>query len=173
MRRLFLKFLLGIIVAAFPLGTKAGDNDIQISRLNYYDYDHCGWRTPEEQEEGFVCILKPNGQELFKSLVTELGIVMSPKMLATADTLGEAGFEFGLATSFTTIKNKLAGDLDKPIEVVKAVLRGHDKGSSVCRHDVLGFSTVLSWIAVPQERRFLICEGFPCENEYRAYNLKN
>ena len=102
------RFSLAIIIVAallYVFPAAAGDNDLQLSRLNYYDYDHCGWMTPKTEGGEFVCVLKPNGQENFESLATELGILMSPKMMATADTLGEAGFEFGLATSFTTINN--------------------------------------------------------------------
>jgi hypothetical protein len=41
--------------------------------------------------------------ELFQKFATEFGMVMSPKFLAPAETLGLAGFDVGLEASFTPI----------------------------------------------------------------------
>jgi hypothetical protein len=45
-------------------------------------------------------------QSQFRSLMSELGVVMSPKFLSPADTLGWSGFQLSFDTSFTQISNK-------------------------------------------------------------------
>lgn len=44
-------------------------------------------------------------QTQFRSLMSELGVVMSPRMLSPADTLGWSGFQLSFESSFTQISN--------------------------------------------------------------------
>src|SRR5581483_7918634 len=45
-------------------------------------------------------------QSSYRSLMSEMGVVMSPKFLSPADTLGWSGFQLSFDTSFTAISNK-------------------------------------------------------------------
>ena len=94
-----------LVVSIFAPKALAGSNDLRLARLNYFDQQYCGWNTPDKGGDAVLCVLKPNGQDMFGKLITELGIATAPKMLTTPDTSGQAGFEFGLATSFTTVNN--------------------------------------------------------------------
>jgi len=44
-------------------------------------------------------------RDSFRSFATEFGLALSPKFMAPAETLGEAGFEFAIESSFTGINN--------------------------------------------------------------------
>lgn len=47
----------------------------------------------------------PVRQTMYKSLMSELSLVMSPRALAPSDTLGYSGFQLAFETSFTQISN--------------------------------------------------------------------
>jgi hypothetical protein len=51
-------------------------------------------------------------QSRFRSMMSELGVVVAPRLLTPADTLGYAGFQFSAELGITTINNnrKLSGD---------------------------------------------------------------
>ena len=71
----------------------AGDNDVVISRLsNVIDGQ---------------MIAGVDGQS-FRSLASELGVVLAPRLLSPSDTLGFAGFQFAADFAFTTISNDKA-----------------------------------------------------------------
>ena len=67
----------------------AGDNDLVLSRLGTINAD---------QTVG-------NGED-FRSLVSELGVVLAPRLLSPSDTLGFGGFQFAADFSLTSISNK-------------------------------------------------------------------
>jgi hypothetical protein len=72
-----------VALAAAPPTARAGDNDLVLSRLGLVVTDAEG--TPV----GVV------GQNLeFRALVSELGVILAPRLLAPADTLGFGGFQF-------------------------------------------------------------------------------
>ncbi len=48
----------------------------------------------------------PVRQTMYKSLMSELGVVIAPRALSPADTLGYSGFQLAFETSFTQISNK-------------------------------------------------------------------
>ena len=52
----------------------------------------------------------PNGKipllSQFRSLMSEMSVVMAPKLLAPADTLGWSGFHFSFDSTFTQVDNK-------------------------------------------------------------------
>jgi len=45
-------------------------------------------------------------QSAYRSLMSELGVVMAPRLLSPADTLGYSGFAFSFDSSFTSINNR-------------------------------------------------------------------
>jgi hypothetical protein len=47
----------------------------------------------------------PVRQTMYKSLMSELGVVIAPRALSPADTLGYSGFQLAFETSFTQISN--------------------------------------------------------------------
>ncbi|HEY2745313.1 MAG TPA: hypothetical protein VGL86_11840 [Polyangia bacterium] len=47
----------------------------------------------------------PARQSMYKSLMSELGVVIAPRALSPADTLGYSGFQLAFETSFTQISN--------------------------------------------------------------------
>jgi hypothetical protein len=51
-------------------------------------------------------------QSRFRSMMSELGVVVAPRLITPADTLGYAGFQFSGELGFTTINNnrKISGD---------------------------------------------------------------
>jgi hypothetical protein len=50
--------------------------------------------------------------DAYRTLVSELGTVLAPKILTTADTIGYNGFQLAVDYSFTTINNKSCGQSD-------------------------------------------------------------
>jgi hypothetical protein len=47
----------------------------------------------------------PNAQSRYRSLMSELGVVVAPRLMTPADTLGYAGFQFSGELGITTINN--------------------------------------------------------------------
>jgi hypothetical protein len=74
----------GVLLCALP--AHAGDNDIVLSRLGTIN--------------GGAAV--GNGAE-FRSLTSELGVVLAPRLLSPADTLGFGGFQFAADVGFTSI----------------------------------------------------------------------
>jgi len=83
-----------LALALLPSIASADDNDIVISRLATRVTDGTGNLT------GVV------GQNLeFRSLVSQLGVVLAPRLLTPADTVGFGGFQFSVDYASTTIDN--------------------------------------------------------------------
>lgn len=84
----------------------APDRCINDGQARFYQRDGIIW------EEGYV----DNGYntvnrilpdtESFGNFAQELGLAFAPHYLASAETLGQAGFAFGMGTTFTDIKEK-------------------------------------------------------------------
>jgi len=47
----------------------------------------------------------PNAQSRYRSMMSELGVVVAPRLMTPADTLGYAGFQFSGELGITTINN--------------------------------------------------------------------
>lgn len=92
MRRLVLAALQAVVTAIATVSwispAAAGDNDIVLSRLAV---ERNGGVTGNNVE--------------FRSLVSELGVVLAPRLLAPSDTLGFGGFQFAADIGFTGISN--------------------------------------------------------------------
>ncbi len=81
------------MVAATPASAQAGENDIVLSRLG-------------NVTGGGMNVVGDN--VMFRSMVSELGVVLAPRLLAPADTLGFGGFQFSADVGFTSITNDAA-----------------------------------------------------------------
>ena len=84
----------GIFVFGIVFGTAtvaaADANDLVLSRLGQIDASGTG-------------VIPSNAD--FRSLVSELGVVIAPRFLTPADTLGFSGFQFSTEIGYTSINN--------------------------------------------------------------------
>jgi hypothetical protein len=69
----------------------AGDNDLEMSRL-----------ATVTETDGVATSVTGNNVA-FRSLASELGVVLAPRLLAPSDTLGFGGFQFSTDLGFTSI----------------------------------------------------------------------
>jgi len=100
-----------LLVAAVPALASAGDLDLDLSRFSQMREDgsefQVGNRTYTVDCRGRqTCPVWDN--EKFYSLASELGVVMAPKFLTPAETVGYSGFSFGFQTGFTAISEDAA-----------------------------------------------------------------
>ena len=85
----------------------AANNDLQL--LNLCDFNgatECPWVTRDSK--GFITAPTgpdAEGQARFRSLMSELGVVIAPRLQTPADTLGYAGFQFSAELGVTKINN--------------------------------------------------------------------
>ncbi len=81
-------------VSAMAAPAAAGDNDIVLARLAKVETGDGGVATSVV------------GQNLeFRSLVSELGVVLAPRLLTPSDTIGFAGFQFSADVGYTSISH--------------------------------------------------------------------
>lgn len=74
-----------------PAAARGGDQDLVLSRLGTV-----------QQTGGNITDVTPHNEE-FRSLISELGVLIAPDFLAPADTLGYSGFQFSTQLTFNTI----------------------------------------------------------------------
>lgn len=72
----------------------AGDNDLVMARLGSVIEDGSGMP---------IDVVGDNQQ--YRSMVSELGVVLAPRLLSPADTLGFGGFQFSVDVGYTGISN--------------------------------------------------------------------
>jgi hypothetical protein len=102
-----------LVPLVVPLGLAgpalAGRNDLRLTNLcrpgQALGVQECSW--VERDASGLVTgvSIDPDGRSDFRSLMSELGVVMSPKIPMPADTLGFAGFMVGGELGFTQISH--------------------------------------------------------------------
>jgi hypothetical protein len=85
--------LLGLIA---PGSARADENDLTLERIAGMPSSMGAFNDPND----------PVRQTQYKSLMSELAVVMGPRMLTPADTLGYSGFQLALETSFTHISSE-------------------------------------------------------------------
>ncbi|MBK9033207.1 MAG: hypothetical protein IPL61_18370 [Myxococcales bacterium] len=91
MRRNVIVMLSALVVA--PGAAAAGDNDLVLGRLaNLVSDGGTGMRSVGQNLE-------------FRSLVSELGVALAPRLSTPADTLGFGGFQFSADLSWTSISS--------------------------------------------------------------------
>jgi hypothetical protein len=84
-------------IATVPAGAAiAGDNDLEMSRL------------ATVSQAGGVATSVTGNNVAFRSLASELGVVLAPRLLAPSDTLGFGGFQFSADLGFTSIASDQA-----------------------------------------------------------------
>lgn len=87
--------LVGPLVA-FPGAAHAGRNDITLQRF--------GECQEVRTNRGTVpCALVTIDDEAFRSLTRDVGLVLSPKLRASAETLGQSGFAIQIDQNFSTV----------------------------------------------------------------------
>ncbi len=80
------------VVISAPVAAHADSNDLVLSRLT----------TRMTDDNGAVTSVVPQNLE-FRSLASQLGVVLAPQLLAPADTLGFGGFHFAFIGTTTTV----------------------------------------------------------------------
>jgi hypothetical protein len=89
-----------VVVTAVALvsagAASAGDNDLEMSRL-----------AVVTETDGVATSVTGNNAE-FRSLASELGVVLAPRLLAPSDTLGFGGFQFSADVGMTSIASDQA-----------------------------------------------------------------
>jgi hypothetical protein len=94
-------------LAAGTAGTAlAGDNDLRLLNLcqpaaGSLGVPECSW--VQRDATGTRVVFDPDAQSNFRSLMSELGVVIAPRLQTPADTLGYAGFQFSAELGFTQI----------------------------------------------------------------------
>jgi hypothetical protein len=110
--RLRLVALSGIIVmATFASRAWAGKNDLQLlnlcpSKASILNVPECSW--VQRGNGGLIAgsvVPDAQGRADFRSLMSELGVVLAPRIPSVADTGGIAGFQFSLDLGLTEISN--------------------------------------------------------------------
>jgi hypothetical protein len=108
------------VALSWQASARADKNDLKLANLCFTGAD------PSNPAAGTInsCLLSPNDpdpmhkllygntQSRYRSLMSELGVVVAPRLITPADTLGYAGFQFSGELGFTTIGNnrKVSGD---------------------------------------------------------------
>ncbi|MBH24719.1 MAG: hypothetical protein CMH57_09765 [Myxococcales bacterium] len=115
---------LALLVAAAQLTSlaqiaEAGDKDLVLRRLaERVPVDENGNPTDEASAFGFNA--EPD-EQAFKALSRDMGLIFAPRVLAPAETLGQAGFDIGTSLSFSTV--------DDNAEHWRALQSGGDPGA--------------------------------------------
>lgn len=97
-RRLLL--VLGLLLAALP--ARADKNDPALWKLGQLNINPDGTIAVPGVTVG------ADAETQFRSLASELGVILAPRMLMPADTLGYSGFQFSAEISFTTVNTNSA-----------------------------------------------------------------
>jgi hypothetical protein len=91
---LLVRLVLGLALS-WQAVARADKNDLNLLNLclTADGTNHCAGGTD------------PNAQSRYRSLMSELGVVVAPRLMTPADTLGYAGFQFSAELGITTINN--------------------------------------------------------------------
>jgi hypothetical protein len=104
--------LAAVLVAGAVLAAegsaRAGANDLQLLNLcPLNSAGECAWINRNGPTISGVTV-DAGGQERFRSLMSEMGVVIAPRLQTPADTLGYSGFQVSFEMGFTKI------NADKP-----------------------------------------------------------
>lgn len=91
----------------------AGKNDLRLLNLCPQDPNtlECSWVQRDASGRVIGTVPDAAGQSRFRSLMSELGFAIAPRLMTPADTLGFAGFQFSAELGVTTINpERKAGD---------------------------------------------------------------
>jgi len=137
-RRWHLLCLLGVALAR-PGVARADKNDLQLLNLCDPASGACGGN--------------PEAASRYRSLMSELGVVVAPRLMTPADTLGYAGFQFSAELGVTKIDNNKQINGQGPafwdgVEGVQASNRSAARPSSYLT-TVGGFVRKGLWLPLP------------------------
>src|SRR5688500_18575475 len=97
-----------LVCAAAPV--LAGTNDLALLNLCEHRTPAVGLKVPEcswiqRAADGRIQALSldADAQSRFRSLMSELGVVMAPRLVIPAETLGSSGFQVSAEVGTTTI----------------------------------------------------------------------
>jgi len=65
----------------------------------------------------------------------------------------------------------LTQSVERTPEGMMQILRDHAEEGQICQHGDAELYTMVSHILMPRERRILVAEGYPCQNEYHEFKL--
>ncbi len=94
--------MLAGLALGWPAAARADKNDLDLLNLCPPSASgQCSWVS---RSGGATSVtLDPDAVSRYRSLMSELGVVMAPRLMTPADTLGYAGFQFSAELGFTTI----------------------------------------------------------------------
>jgi hypothetical protein len=115
--RPYARLILGVaVVCAFAGTARAGKNDLHLLNLCPLHQvtlaagpqQECSWLNRDAT--GLISSTQPitidaDGASRYRSLMSELGVVVAPRLMVPADTLGFAGFQFSAELGITKINN--------------------------------------------------------------------
>lgn len=93
----------GLCALAVAAANVAGESEARADRNDLTLERIIGMAPPGSPLGTFNDPTDPVRQTMYKSLMSELALVMAPRPLAPADTLGYSGFQMAFETSFTQI----------------------------------------------------------------------
>jgi hypothetical protein len=99
----------GIAALAGQGRAQAGKNDLRLLNLCPPQYnavalmDECSWVTRDAAGRVVSTTPDADGQTRYRSLMSELGVAIAPRLMTPADTLGFAGFQFSAELGVTKI----------------------------------------------------------------------
>ncbi len=94
--------LLAGLALWWPALARADKNDLNLLNLCPPSASgDCSWVSRSGGQTSVT--LDPAAASRYRSLMSELGVVMAPRLMTPADTLGYAGFQFSAELGFTTI----------------------------------------------------------------------
>lgn len=95
--------LLAGLALWWPAIARADKNDLNLLNLcPPSGTGQCSWLGRSASGQTTVT-LDPEAASRYRSLMSEMGVVMAPRLMTPADTLGYAGFQFSAELGFTSI----------------------------------------------------------------------
>jgi len=101
----WLGIVVGLAVGGSGVGVARADrNDLRLANLCNSSSGACDWFKPSPTG-GTTVVLDPQAPARFRSLMSELGVAVAPRLQTPADTLGFAGVQISAELGFTEISN--------------------------------------------------------------------
>jgi hypothetical protein len=106
---ILLALALGALLLGFAPPARADRNDLQLINLcSTVVGGRCSWVTEANRVSTVNLGMDPEATSRFRSLMSELGVVIAPRLQTPADTLGFAGFQFSAELGLTQISHNQA-----------------------------------------------------------------